>query len=72
MKSKHYEIYPTEDPNVYYFEHNVWGDLKAGKLWFEKGTLIDYDGVWELPLEVVDLMEKDGWDMSYAMDGEEE
>ena len=36
-----------------YFEHEDYGDEWGGGLWFEGKNLIDYDGVYELPAEVI-------------------
>jgi hypothetical protein len=36
-----------------YFEHEDYGDEWGGGLWFEGKNLIDYDGVYELPSEVI-------------------
>jgi len=51
-----------------YFEHNILGEECAGSMWFEKKTLVDYDGVFELPKDVINMMLKKGYDMSYATD----
>jgi hypothetical protein len=42
-----------EEPVRGYFEHNEKGDNCAGELLFEGKDLIDYDGVFELPMEVI-------------------
>ncbi len=46
------------------FEHNELGDECAGGLWFNEGdngvTLIDYDGVFELPEEVAEALRGKG------------
>lgn len=40
-----------------YFEHNERGDDWAGGLWFDPfKELVDYDGVFELPSEVVNAL----------------
>lgn len=39
-----------------YFEHDVYGE--GGGLWFENDILIDYDGVTELPIDVVKAIAK--------------
>ena len=44
-----------------YFEHNELGDNCAGELLFEGKNLIDYDGVFELPKEVIQALR----DMSF-------
>lgn len=36
-----------------YFEHETLGDECGGGLWFEKGRLIDYDGVFSPPKSVI-------------------
>jgi len=37
-------------------------------LWFEEGTKIlrDYDGVFELPKQAIELLEENGFDCEYA------
>lgn len=42
-----------EKPLRGYFEHNEFGDNCAGELLFEGNDLTDYDGVFELPKEVI-------------------
>lgn len=55
-----------------YFEHNTKGDNCAGGLWFQtvpmseaglqkKVELIDYDGVFALPKEVVGVLRTAGY-----------
>ena len=40
-----------------YFEHDTLGDQSGGGLWFDKDLkLIDYDGVFELPSEVKNIL----------------
>lgn len=48
-----------------YFEHNELGDMLGGGLWFKDGALDDYDGVAELPSEVVVELENRGVDITY-------
>ena len=43
-------------PERGYFEHNLLGDECCGGLWFEGKNLIDYDGVFELPKEVIQIL----------------
>ena len=45
-----------EKPLRGYFEHNELGDNCAGELLFEGNDLIDYDGVFELPKEVIQIL----------------
>ena len=45
-----------EKPLRGYFEHNELGDDCAGGLLFEGNDLIDYDDVFELPKEVIQML----------------
>ena len=45
-----------ETPLRGYFEHNEIGDECAGELLFDGLRLIDYDGVFELPKEVIQAL----------------
>lgn len=45
-----------ETPLRGYFEHNELGDNCAGELLFAGLSLIDYDGVFELPKEVIQAL----------------
>ena len=41
-------------------------------MWFDESKeLIDYDGVFELPNEIIEAMEKLGYNMNYAKDSDE-
>lgn len=57
-----------DDKNYRFFEHNEQGGDYAGGMWFENNELVDYDGVFELPYEVIKLMLDNGYDMSYCAD----
>ena len=48
-----YEFYDVDSYDCY----------AEGGLWFSKGELVDYDGVMSLPLEILDVLELDGWDV---------
>ena len=65
MMSK-FTIYDTPYPKVKYFEHNTVGEDFAGRLWFVDKKLVDYDGVFSLPNDVVKQLTDQGYDMSYA------
>jgi len=40
-----------------YFEHDTLGDNCGGGLWFDKDLVLqDYDGVFELPSEVKNIL----------------
>ena len=72
IATKNYTIYNSETPDYYYFEHNLHGEDKAGGLWFKNNELIDYDGVFEVPVEVIVKMTFEGFDMAYALDEDED
>ena len=44
-----------------YFEHNELGDNCGGELLFDGLSLIDYDGVFELPTDVIWAVRKLGF-----------
>ena len=51
-----------------YFEHHTKGEDCAGGLWFNTvRELVDYDGVFELPPEVIEALTAKGYNMSYAI-----
>ena len=64
-----YEVALATDGATGYFEHNTLGDLLGGGLWFKDGAIYDYDGVYELPSEVVTELEVRGVDISYLKEG---
>lgn len=37
-----------------------------GGLWFENKTLTDYDGVFSLPIEIIEKLEQMGYNADYA------
>lgn len=49
-----------------WFEHSELGDECGGGLWFEGMTLVDYDGVYSLPEDVIDACEMLGFNMDWA------
>lgn len=52
-----------------WFEHKELGDECAGCLWFDENkNLIDYDGVYWLPTEVIEKFTALGYNMSYAIE----
>ena len=42
----------------------------AGGLWFEEGALVDYDGVFALPKEVIEALKQLGFRTEEDEDGE--
>jgi len=49
-----------------YFEHVLYGDERAGELIFVDKVLEDYDGVFDLPEEILDALEEEGFNVNYA------
>jgi len=65
ITTKNYEIFF----NKAYFEHNAYGEDEAGSMWFNSnGVLTDYDGVFELPKEIIAAFEQLGYNMDWAKD----
>ena len=60
-----FEVALANDGEYGYFEHNELGDESGGGLWFKDGAIYDYDGVAELPSEVVVELENRGVDIRY-------
>ncbi len=48
-----------------YFEHKRYGDEEAGRLWLEGKKVTDYDGVYELDIEIVNKLEELGYEIVY-------
>jgi len=64
---KNWTVYLDEKGTPIGFEHAELGDEGgSGGLWFDGVVLVDYDGVYELPAEVIGLCEKLGFIMDYA------
>jgi hypothetical protein len=53
-----------------FFEHDDYGE--GGGLWFVDSMLVDYDGVYELPTNVIKGIEDLGFNADYAKDDEDE
>jgi len=53
-----------------FFEHDDYGE--GGGLWFVDNMLVDYDGVYELPDNVIKGIEDLGFNADYAKDDEDE
>lgn len=47
-----------------YFENKEYGT--NGGLWFDGSELMDYDGVTELPQEILDALKGAGYDVRYV------
>lgn len=67
IQTQHFEVGYHTDQKHGWFEHNELGDECGGGLWFDdSGALIDYDGVYELPSEVVQALATAGFDVTYC------
>lgn len=66
IQTKSFEII-FNNTDYAYFEHNKMGDDYAGGLWFENKSLIDYDGVYEVPKEVIQALIEKGYNMDEAI-----
>ena len=52
-ETKNFDVGISVEGDRGYFEHHRYGEEVGGGLWFEDGELIDYDGTFELPMEVL-------------------
>lgn len=67
LDTKFFEILIDQAARYGYFEHIHYGDEMCGGLWFDQETgktLQDYDGVAELPKEVITSLKGAGYDVS--------
>lgn len=64
----HYEVAIDKKEQYGYFEHDELGDESGGGLWFVNNALEDYDGVYELPKDVIKGIEQLGFNADYAKD----
>lgn len=48
-----------------FYDTRTGGELwyAEGMLWFERDKLVDYDGVFELPIEIIDKLDEIGYDV---------
>lgn len=51
-----------------FYDTETGGDewYAEGGLWFKGKELVDYDGVFELPTEVISILEKGGYNCEHA------
>jgi len=61
LATENYTIVLRNDEKTGWFEHNTLGEDSGGGLWFEGKNLRDYDGVYELPIEVQQALASDGY-----------
>lgn len=57
----HFEVKVDSAEQHGYFEHKELGDQCGGELLFINNDLIDYDGVFELPMEVIVALREMGF-----------
>jgi len=63
IKIGKYEIYIDAEKQYGYYEHDVFGEDMGGGLWFENNTLVDYDGLSTLPVEVIKGIQELGFEL---------
>jgi hypothetical protein len=68
IDTENFEIRVSESTQYGYFEHNTLGDECGGGLWFIGDELVDYDGVFQLPKEVVEALRNHGFLLDDAYD----
>lgn len=57
----HFDVKVDTKEQHGYFEHHELGDECGGELIFDGNELIDYDGVFELPTEVIKALREMGF-----------
>lgn len=57
----YFEVKVDSKAQYGYFEHKELGDQCGGGLWFTDSDLVDYDGVAELPMEVIVALREMGF-----------
>jgi hypothetical protein len=62
INTKHYWIQVNGDS--VYFEHDTFGDECAASIRFDLRRLVDYSGVSVIPSEVVDALQKEGYNLA--------
>ncbi len=61
LETKNFEVSISTSDSYGYFEHKTRGDDCAGGMRFDGKELVDYDGVFELPKEVVMAIKEVGY-----------
>lgn len=59
--TKNYDVLLDTTQEYGYFEHHRYGDEQGGGLWFEGKTLVDADGTFSVPLEIVKFLREQGF-----------
>lgn len=55
--TRNYEVMVDPFNKYGYFEHLIYGDARGGGLWFDsEDKLVDYDGVFFLPEQVINAL----------------
>lgn len=73
-KTKNYTVGIRPDEQYGYFESNSDDeyDYVEGGLWFENDELVDFDGTYSLPIEVIDAIIELGFRVDKAQFCDEE
>ena len=66
IRTANFEIIIDRDRTRGSFEHHIFGEDQGGELLFENNfggldELIDFDGMYDLPQEIIDALEVDGF-----------
>jgi hypothetical protein len=61
LDSGKFTIRISPSTNYGYFEHTIMGEDCGGGLWFDGNELTDYDGVFELPKTVAQVLVQAGY-----------
>jgi hypothetical protein len=57
LGTQNFTVCVDTDKHYGWFEHDVLGDNCGGGLWFDKELMLeDYDGVYDLPSEVKNVL----------------
>ena len=70
-KTGKFEVNVSTEKQYGYFEHDEYGEDYGGGLWFERNELVDYDGVYSLPKEVIEKIEALGFIVEDSFKDEE-
>lgn len=58
--TSNYTIRLNFENNIHSFEHDIYGEDQGGSLKLDGDLLIDYDGVYSLPEEIINALEHEG------------
>lgn len=60
IETSNYTIRLNFENNIHSFEHDIYGEDQGGSLTIDGDLLIDYDGVYALPEEIINALEIEG------------